>query len=155
MPNIKLQSSDGEIFDVEMEIVNMSKTLKTMFEDLGSNDDEIVSLRKIRSDILKKVLEWAHQHRNDPLPTETDDDEKMNEFPLPSDDIDDWDAEFMNVCHATRFELINAANFLNIKGLLDLACKAVANTIKGKSVEEIREVFHIDKSSNIDSDIDR
>jgi S-phase kinase-associated protein 1 len=32
MPTIKLQSSDGEIFDVEVEIAKASNTIKTMIE---------------------------------------------------------------------------------------------------------------------------
>lgn len=41
------------------------------------------------------------------------------------------------------FELIIAANFLDIRGLLDLTCKAAANLIRGRSVEEIRKKFNI------------
>jgi hypothetical protein len=32
---------------------------------------------------------------------------------------------------------------LDIKGLLDVTCKAVANMIKGKTPEEIRRTFNI------------
>ena len=42
-----------------------------------------------------------------------------------------------------RFELILAANYLDIKALLDLTCAKVASTIKGKSPEEIRTQFNI------------
>ena len=36
------------------------------------------------------------------------------------------------------FELILAANYLDIKSLLDLTCAKVASMIKGKNTEEIR-----------------
>jgi len=38
---------------------------------------------------------------------------------------------------------IQAANYLDIKALLDVGCKTVANMIKGKSPEEIRKTFNI------------
>ena len=41
------------------------------------------------------------------------------------------------------FAPFQAANFLNIKGLLDLTCQTVADMIKGKTPEEIRKTFNI------------
>ena len=61
MPNIKLQSSDGEIFEVDVEIAKLSVTIKTMLEDLGMDDedDEAIPLPNVNAAILKvKQIIW-------------------------------------------------------------------------------------------------
>ncbi|TPX52291.1 hypothetical protein SeMB42_g01537 [Synchytrium endobioticum] len=95
-------------------------------------------LPNVSGPILSKVIEYAGQHKDDP-PLQPEEEMK----PKSSDDIEDWDREFMNVDQGTLFELILAANYLDMKNLLDLGCKTVANMIKGKSVEEIRKTFNI------------
>jgi len=41
------------------------------------------------------------------------------------------------------FELILAANYMDIKPLLDLTCATVASMIKGKTPDVIRATFNI------------
>jgi len=140
MVNIKLQSSDGEVFDIDVEIAKQSITIKTMLDDLGMDegDDEIVPLPNVNAAILRKVVQWCTYHKDDP-PMPEDDDSKEKR----TDDISSWDADFLKVDQGTLFELILAANYLDIKGLLDVTCKTVANMIKGKAPEEIRKTFNI------------
>ncbi|XP_041448843.1 S-phase kinase-associated protein 1-like [Drosophila obscura] len=141
MPNIKLQSMDGDIFDVDMKIAKCSGTIKFMLEECKLEKDEaIVPLPKVNSTVLRKVLIWADYHQDDSGPTEDDDNEKG------TDNIISWDYDFLKVDQGTLFELILAANYLDIKGLLNLTCKTVANMIKGKTPEEIRQTFNIKKN---------
>ena len=60
-----------------------------------------------------------------------------------SEIVQEWYADFVNVDQALLFELVTAANFMDIKALLDLTCLAVSVLIKGKSAEEIRRIFNI------------
>ncbi|KAL4296437.1 hypothetical protein GQ457_12G030650 [Hibiscus cannabinus] len=64
------------------------------------------------------------------------------------DELKAWDADFVKVDQSTLFDLILikpslAANYLNIKSLLDLTCQTVADMIKGKTPEEFRKTFNI------------
>jgi len=139
---VRLQSSDGEVFEVETEIIKLSNTIKTMLEDLGVEDEEseteMIPLPNVNAAILKKVIQWCTYHKDDPPPLDEDDNKEKR-----TDDIGSWDAEFLKVDQGTLFELILAANYMDIKGLLDVTCKTVANMIKGKTPEEIRRTFNI------------
>ena len=57
--------------------------------------------------------------------------------------VSEWDAAFVAIEQEMLFELILAANYMNIKSLLDLTCAKVASMIKGKTAEEIRKTFNI------------
>ena len=41
------------------------------------------------------------------------------------------------------FDIMKAANYLDIRGLMDTSSKVVANLIMGKSPQQIREVLNI------------
>ena len=106
MPSIKLQSSDGEIFLVDVEIAKQSVLLLGM----DDRDEEVVPLPNVNAVILKKVIQWATYHKDDPpLPEDDENKEKR------TDDICSWDADFLKVDQGTLFELILAANYLDIK----------------------------------------
>jgi len=102
--------------------------------------------------LFLQVLEWCDYHKEDPVEEKEDDSRNKK-----STDIDEWDQKFMQVDQEMLFEIIlvpsivcrnglissQAANYLDIKPLLDTGCKTVANMIKGKSPEEIRKTFNI------------
>lgn len=136
---LKLESSDGEVVSIDVDIIRQSQTIDNMLKELDghSSDDEPIPLNKVNGNILNKVIEWCKHHKNDPqLPDDADLEKR-------TDDIPSWDQEFLKVDQGTLFELIMAANYLDIKKLLDLCCKNIANMIKGKTAQEIRKTFNI------------
>uniref|UniRef100_A0A6G1SE86 S-phase kinase-associated protein 1 n=1 Tax=Aceria tosichella TaxID=561515 RepID=A0A6G1SE86_9ACAR len=140
MTKIKLLSQDGEVFEVERDVIAASTTIKNMMDqiEVGAEDDEPIPLQNVTGAILKRVIQWAQYHRADKNEN-NDDDQKEKR----SDDINSWDSDFLKVDQGTLFELLLAANYLGIDGLLDAACKTVANQIRGKQPEEIRKTFNI------------
>lgn len=134
MSKVKLNSSDNQIFEVDEEVAMESQTVKNMIEDTGAED--AIPLPNVSGKILAKVIEYCKYH--------VEANKKVDDKPAKSeDDIRQWDTEFVKVDQATLFDLILAANYLNIKGLLDLTCQTVAQMIKGKTPEEIRKTFNI------------
>ena len=144
---------------------NENKILRVVGKDSNNKDIEEdipvahwAPLTKITEPVMKKVLEWCTHHRNDPPTSQEDDGDNRKK----STDIEEWDQKFMQVDQEMLFEVIlvshlgdvscfrlsadpnsQAANYLDIKALLDVGCKTVANMIKGKSPEEIRKTFNI------------
>ncbi|URE41471.1 SKP1-like protein [Musa troglodytarum] len=106
-----------------------SQTIRHMIED-GCAESGI-PLPNVTSRILAKVIEYCNKHVD--ASSKSSDDE----------DLKAWDAEFVKVDQTTLFDLILAANYLNIKSLLDLTCQTVADMIKGKTPEDIRKTFNI------------
>ena len=134
---ITLVSSDGEKMQISAKAAQRSQLVKGIIEDYP--DDAEVPLNNVKSGILKKIKEYLeHYQESDP---------KEIERPLASqnyqDCVEPWDYEFINVDLDLIFEIILAANYMDIKPLLELASSKIASIIKGKTPEEIRKTFNI------------
>ena len=132
---ITLVSSDGVKMQITAKAAQKSQLLKAILED--NSDDIELPLDNIKSNILKKIKEYL-DHYQDTEP-------KKIERPLASvnyqECVDTWDFEFINVDFDLIFEIILAANFMDIQPLLELASSKVASIIKGKTPEEIRKMI--------------
>ncbi|UOH79783.1 hypothetical protein LQV05_000794 [Cryptococcus neoformans] len=154
-----LTTSDDEQFTVEKIVAERSAMIKSMMEDLfcqridadkffalkpidlGDQEGQPIPLPNVSSSVLTKILEYCDHHKNDPLPTGDAND--ADDSRRKTSEIGDWDARWIQVDQEMLFEIILAANYLDIKPLLDVGCKTVANMIKGKTPEEIRKLFNI------------
>lgn len=98
-----------------------------IFLDTGTEDE--IPIPNVKKDILLKILEYCEKHKNDNPPEI----EKPLTTSNLSELVDPYDAKFIDIENLERlFEIILAANYLDIKSLLDLACAKVATLIKSK-----------------------
>jgi len=116
---IILKSYEGETFEIEEAVAVQSQTIKLLIDDDCANDTGI-PVSNVTSKILAMVIEYCKKHVD----------------VVSSDELRKWDAEFVQVDQDTLFNLISAANYLNIKSLLDLTCMTAADNIKHKIPEE-------------------
>lgn len=136
---ITLTSSDGQKHTIDEKSAERSNLLKGLISDYTEDTD--IPMPDIRGDVLKKVVEYLIKYK--------DTEPKEIPKPLPSNNLldvtDEWDVSFLNSIDLdTIFDLINAANYMDIKSLLDLTCAKIASLMKGKSAEEIRTMFNIE-----------
>ena len=137
--NLNLVSSDNQKIQIDSKSAERSQLLKGLLADYDQKDE--IPLPDIKFDILKKVVEYLTFYK-DKTPREIP-------KPLPSPNLaevtDEWDVNFINgIDLDSVFDLINAANYMDISSLLDLACAKIASLMKGKTAEEIRAMFNIE-----------
>lgn len=137
-----LVSKDGEQFTVDKEVALQSALVKTMLDEDEEEPTQEIPLPNVSSKALVKIIEFCqYHHENGPM--------KEIEKPLTNTDlkvvVSEWDGTFIQSFEQEDlFELILAANFIDLQPLLDLACAQVATQIKGKTPEEIRQTFNIE-----------
>ena len=140
---VKLISAERAALPVEKEALSASKYL---FNELQRNpQQERISCETIGMQALQSVvsfLEHVHENpQNLALPS-----------PLPSGDLSqvlpEWHARFVKEVetqsHDALFNLLAAANELEIESLEEIACAKVAASLQGKSAEEMRGYFGIE-----------
>ena len=124
LKKIILKSSDGETFEIEEAVAVQSQTIKHLIGDESANDTGIPVLN-VTSKILAMVIEYCKKHVD----------------AASSDELKKWDAEFVKVDQDTLVDLISAANYLNIKSLLDLTCKTVGEMMRKTTPDDILKTF--------------
>lgn len=139
-PSVHLVSQEGALFDVPLKAAKLSKFICTMVDDeLFENETPELPMVDVKSAALSKVTEFMIHYVDHPF--------EQIQKPLMSsnirDVVPDWYADFIDVEHQLLFDLILAANYLDIKPLLDLTCATVASMVREKTPNEIKDHFGI------------
>ena len=155
-----LISKDGDEHEIPYQIAKLSKLISETIirndekprhdfitEVENNNADSRINneicLSTIQSQTLEKVIEYCTYYAKV---------ESMTPIPIPKTPfktniiqelVQEWYADFINVDKNLLFEMTLAANFLDIKPMLELCCLGVTKLIAGRSEDNIRTVFNI------------
>ena len=142
---VKLKSSDGKIFELPIDILQKSK----LFTDINQNDEDEeneIELKEVDGKNLERIIEYL-KHYKDIEPKEI-----PKPFPERTDDAflrsilnDDWTFDYIqSMTLEEAINLINAANYLQIDGLINILAAKLAHEMCNCDVEEQRRKFGIE-----------
>jgi len=136
---LSIKSKDGTAYSINRKYALISNLITTSLEQDASAEE--VPIPGVKGDILKFVVEYFEHHKG----TKGEPPEK----PLRSKKMTDvckdpWDAQFIDRIgeqRQTLYDLILAANYMDIHCLLHLGCAKVASLIKGQPLEKIKDIL--------------
>ena len=141
---VKLKTSDNIIKEVDSNILMKSKLLYGLLED--SEEEELFSLPDVNSKYLELVIKYL-EHYKDFEPKEV-----PKPFPERTDEEfmkgilnDQWTYDFLtNQTLEELINLVNAADYLQIEGLINIIAAKLAHEMCNCEVEEARKKFGIE-----------
>jgi len=136
---LKVVSKDKKEYDIDRKNAFISTLIKTSLDTDPSATE--VPIPGVASNILSEVIAYMNHHKGVEPP--------IIEKPLRSKVMKDvckdpFDAEFIDRIGENRqslYDLILAANYMDIKSLLHLGCAKVASLIKGQPLEKIKDIL--------------
>ena len=136
---IELVSKEGKKIKLRAKYAKISQLIKTTLSQ--DEDAKEITIIGVSTKILEKVLEYMNHHEGK--------EPEIIPKPLRSNEMktvcsNEWDAKFIDTNGENRqdlYDLILAANYMDIKGLLHLGCAKVASMIKGQPLEKIKDIL--------------
>ena len=142
---INLISSESYMIPIEIKAAKKSNFINNFINDFPN---ENITFNTINFQTLKKVAEYL-EHYKDSEPREIRQPLPKKEF---KDCVDMWDYDYINISNENVLEIMLAANFMDIKPLLELTCAKIASVIKGKSTKEIQDLLNIESDCSDDEE---
>lgn len=132
---------DGTKVDIDPKSARHSGLIKNLLEEY--KDEKEIQIPEVNGGVLKSICKFLeHYNETDPVDVPK---------PLPKYDIKEtygeWDDEFIAQFKekADIWELMEAANYIDCKPLLELAASKVAIQIKDYSGKEILDYFGLEE----------
>ena len=149
---VKIKTYDNKIYEVPGDIIIKSKLLDGLIEDydyFNDKDAEIIALSEVDSKNLELVIDYLQHYKDKepkeipkPFPERTD--EEFLRGIMDNDD-NDWTYNFISKLSIEEaINLVNAAYYLQIEGLINILAAKLAHEMCNCDVEEARQKFGIE-----------
>ncbi|KAJ0974701.1 hypothetical protein J5N97_016666 [Dioscorea zingiberensis] len=126
---VTLVSSNGVEFVVEKRVAEQSLFIKNALNE-GAVEEKVIPIPMVTGNTLSSVLEYCEKHAS------------VTEF--QENEIEEWDKEYIEKADLNLlYRLLQASTTMSIMGLMNLGVARVASLIRGKTPQEIRELFKI------------
>jgi len=145
VPSVILVSDETEkapqSFTVKLELVQYSVTIKALLDAMPDDETQTIPLVKVNTEHLESVIKFLEHHHQEvtenPPPEMTEAEERAKE-------LTEWEKNYIgNFTQKFLFEMILVANYLEIKRLLKMLCKFVAQGLKNKTPAEICAMYGV------------
>jgi S-phase kinase-associated protein 1 len=136
---IQISSMEGNIYNISKKAAMRSGILKGMIEDFP--DDVSFPLKSIKGNILEKIKEYL-MHYKDEEPQKIEIPLKSNNF---NECVNNWDFNFLGNDIDIIFDLLEAANYMDIKPLHELVSAFLGSNIRGINSNNIFKDFEIEE----------
>ena len=142
---IKLLTSDGIVRELDVFLLSKSKLLSGLIEEYAGDDEEI-PLSNVDDKNLDLIIQYLEHYKDmepkeipEPFPERTDE-----EF-LKGILNDEWTYNYLtNLTIEELCNLVNAAVYLQIDGLINIISAKLAHEMCNCEVEEARQKFGIE-----------
>jgi len=147
---VRLRPKNADGIPINRKFAMISLYISTSLEQ-DVNTDEVL-IPGVTEKILKLVVEYMEHHKGVKG--------EAPEKPLRSKKMvdvckDPWDAQFIETVGKDKqnlYDLILAANYLDISCLLHLGCAKVASLIKGQPLDKIKDLLDPAKAAPVQDD---
>lgn len=139
MPLIKLQSTDGHVFQVPSQVYKHFNRINSIIQNpfYSQTFEDNILVPNVNASSLYKVLKWTVYHM---------DDDFLGDNGGCMLSMCEWDRELLQVEKNVLVEMVLAADFLGIQGLLDVTMLKFNDFIKYDCPPDVED------SSSLDDD---
>jgi len=134
---LKSGGQQPKTFEINKTDAELSKFVTTILE--GDAQATSIEIRQVPPETLEHVVTYLKHHKGkepDPLPC------PVRSIHMAQIVSDKWDATWIDAFDKkTIFEIILAANYMDIKSLLHLGCAKIATLIKQLDQKEINRII--------------